>query len=74
MSIETIEQDFHRKVSRKIRLSGEGIDRFRVLTPFLFDDGDHLAIVLEKDGTRWVLSDEAHTYMHTSVVLERNAH
>ena len=44
MSIETIEQDFHRKVSQKIRLSGEGIDRFRVLTPFLFDDGDHLAL------------------------------
>ena len=46
MSIGTIEQDFHRKVSQKIRLSGEGIDRFRVFTPFLFDDGDHLVIVL----------------------------
>ena len=70
MSIETIEQDFHRKVSQKIRLSGEGIDRFRVLTPFLFDDGDHLAIVLKKDGTRWVLSDEAHTYMHLTYDIE----
>ena len=55
MSIETIEQDFHRKVSQKIRLSREGIDRFRVFTPFLFDDGDHLAIVLQNQGTRWVL-------------------
>ena len=64
MSIETIEQDLHRKVSQKIRLAREGIDRFRVLTPFLFDDGDHLAIVLKKQGTRWVLSDEAHTRMH----------
>ena len=70
MSIDTIEQDFHRKVSQKIRLSGEGIHRFRVFTPFLFEDGDHLAIVLKKEGTRWVLSDEAHTYMHLTYDME----
>ena len=70
MPIEAIEQDFHRKVSQKIRLSGEGIGRFRVFTPFLFDDGDHLAIVLKKEGTRWVLSDEAHTYMHLTYDIE----
>ena len=63
MSIETIEQDLDRKVSRKIRLSREGIARFRVFTPFLFDDGDHLAIVLKWQGARWVFSDEAHTRM-----------
>lgn len=63
MSIETIERDFHEKVSAKVRLAAEGIDRFRVFTPFLFDDGDHLAVVLKKEGARWVLSDEAHTYM-----------
>ena len=70
MSIEAIEQDFHRKISQKIRLSGEGMDRFRVLTPFLFEDGDHLAIVLKKQGGRWVLSDEAHTYMHLTYDIE----
>ena len=53
MPIEAMEQDFHRKVSRKIRLSAEGIDRFRVFTPFLFEDGDHLAVVLKKEGMRW---------------------
>ncbi len=75
MSIETIERDFHRKVSQEIRLSGEGIDRFRVFTPFLFDDGDHLAIVLKKTGERWVLSDEAHTYMHlTYGIDEKDLH
>ena len=75
MPIETIEQDFHRKVSQKIRLSPEGIDRFRVFTPFLFEDGDHLAIVLKKDGMRWVLSDEAHTYMHlTYDIDEKDLH
>ena len=72
MPIETIEQDFHRKVSQKIRLSAEGIDRFRVFTPFLFEDGDHLAIVLKKEGMRWVLSDEAHTYMHLTYDIAEN--
>ncbi len=75
MTVESVEQDFRDKVSAQIRLAAEGVDRFRVLTPFLFDDGDHLAIVLRKDGPRWVLSDEAHTYMHlTYDVDERDLH
>ena len=75
MSIETIERDFREKVSEKIRLATEGMERFRVLTPFLFEDGDHLAIVLKKEGSRWLLSDEAHTYMHlTYDIDERDLH
>ena len=75
MSVDTLQREFQRKVSDKIRLSREGIDRFRVLTPFLFDDGDHLAIVLKKQGTRWLLSDEAHTYMHlTYDIDEKDLH
>lgn len=70
MSTETIEQELQKKVSPKIGLLAEGADRFRVLTPFVLDDGDHLAIVLKKEGTRWVLSDEAHTYMHLSDDIE----
>lgn len=70
MSIETIERDFHKKVSSKIRLTAEGVERFRVFTPFTFDDGDHLDIVLRKDGVRWVLSDEAHTYMHLTYDMD----
>ena len=38
MSLETMERDFRRTVSQKIRLLDEGIDRFRVLTPFLFEE------------------------------------
>ncbi len=70
MSIENIERDFHEKVSAQIRLAAEGMDRFRVFTPFMFDDGDHLDIVLRKDGARWVLSDEAHTYMHLTYDID----
>ena len=72
MTSEFIERDFRDKVSAQIRLAAEGRGRFRVLTPFLFDDGDHLAIVLRREGTGWVLSDEAHTYMHLSYDIEES--
>ncbi len=70
MTIETIETDFRRKVGESVRLAGEGVNRYRVFTPFLFEDGDHLAIVLKHEGGRWVLSDEGHTYMHLTYDLE----
>ena len=70
MSIQTIEQGFIDKVSEQIRLSPDGKDRFRVFTPFMFEDGDHLVIVLKKEGKRWVLSDEAHTYMHLTYDID----
>ena len=39
MSVETIERDFKAKVSDRIRLMSEGMDRYQVFTPFVFDDG-----------------------------------
>lgn len=75
MSYAAIEKDFRAKVSEKVRLAAEGLDRYRVLTPFRFDDGDHLAIVLKREGEGWILSDEAHTYMHlTYEIDERDLH
>ncbi len=35
MSIGTIERDFHEKVSAKVRLAAEGVERYRVFTRFL---------------------------------------
>ena len=40
MSIDTIEQEFKEKVSAKVRLVAEGVNRYRVSTPFRFDDGE----------------------------------
>jgi hypothetical protein len=75
MTLETIEQDFRRKVCAQIRLDPEGVERYRVFTPFHLDDGDHLAIVLKRESGRWVLSDEGHTYMHLTYDLdERDLH
>ena len=72
MSIEDIERDFHEKILAKIKLSAEGMDRFRVFTPFQFDDGDHLSIVLKKESSRWVFSDEAHTCMRLTYDAEES--
>jgi hypothetical protein len=70
MELETIIRDFKSKVCDQLRLVSEGEDRFRVLTPFLFEDGDHLAIVLKRESERWLLSDEGHTYMHLTYDLD----
>ncbi len=64
MNTEFIQTQFREKISAKIRLVPEGQSRYRVFTPFQFDDRDHLAIVLRSENDSWVLSDEGHTYMH----------
>ncbi len=69
MGIETIERDFKTKVGEKLTLLPEGIDRYRVFTPFIFEDGDHLSIVLKREHEKWLLSDEGHTYMHLTYDL-----
>lgn len=70
MSMDAIEREFKQKVCDQLRITSEGIDRYRVFTPFLFEDGDHLAIVLKREAGRWVLSDEGHTYMHLTYDLD----
>ena len=70
MNLERIEQDFRDKVCEKLRISTEGVDRFRVFTPFMFEDGDHLSIVLKRENGKWILSDEGHTYMHLTYDLD----
>lgn len=70
MELEAIVKDFRSKVCDQLRLMQEGENRFRVFTPFMFEDGDHLAIVLKREREHWMLSDEGHTYMHLTYDLE----
>jgi hypothetical protein len=70
MNTEMIERDFRKKVCEMLRISSEGVDRFRVFTPFMFEDGDHLSIVLKRENGKWILSDEGHTYMHLTYDLD----
>ncbi len=73
MTTKTIERDFREKVSAQVNLLAEGRTRYRVLTPFHFEDGDHLAIVLKQEAGQWVLTDEGHTYMHLTYDLDENS-
>ena len=73
MPINAIEEDFLEKVAAEVKLSADGEERFRVFTPFMFEDGDQLVIVLKKEGNRWILSDEAHTYMHLTYDIDESA-
>ena len=70
MSIGTIEKDFIDSLSAEIELVPDGRDRFYVYTPFRFNDGDHISIILKKESEGWILSDEGHTYMHLTYDIE----
>ena len=74
MSIEAIEREFLNKVSEQIRLQEEGTDKYRVFTPFRYEDGDHLVIVLKRGPNGgWVLTDNGHTYMHLTYDMDESS-
>ena len=70
MSTDSIERDFRENVSDDVRIIAEGAGRYQVFTPFCFNDGDHLTILLKQNGTHWFLSDEAHTHMRLSFDID----
>ncbi|MCD6249560.1 MAG: DUF1828 domain-containing protein [candidate division Zixibacteria bacterium] len=70
MTSDVIERDFREKVSTQVRLFSEGEKRYRVFTPFLFEDGDHLVVILSHEPSGWVLTDEGHTYMHLTYDID----
>jgi len=75
MDLDQVVRSFRESVSGQVTIEAEGINRFRVFTPFQFDDQDHLAIVLKRSNGSWVLSDEGHTYMHlTYEISEKDLH
>lgn len=65
-----VDREFRRQVGESVDLLAEGTDRWKVFTPFHFDDGDHFVVILKRDGDRWYLTDEAHTFMHLSYQFE----
>lgn len=70
MDIISIEKEFKKKICEKVQISSEGKDRFRISTPFMFNDGDHFVSLLKKLPNGWVISDEGHTYMHLSYEID----
>jgi hypothetical protein len=70
MDTNFIQSEFQNKISSDIRLVQEGIERFKVFTPFHFEDGDFFSIVMKKQNGDWILSDEGHTMMHLSYEID----
>jgi len=70
MTINTIETEFQMKLNSKVQILEEGYNRYRIMTPFLLEDGDHLVIVLKNTQSKWTLSDEGHTFMHLTYDME----
>lgn len=70
MNLGSIRAEFRERVCEQVDLKPEGEKRFRVVTPFRFEDGDHFGIVLKQDGDQWILTDEANTLMHLSYWLD----
>jgi len=66
MNLELLEKDFKNKICDEITLAQEGLNRFMVLNPFMFDDGDHIVVLLKSKEGKWLFTDEGHTFMHIS--------
>jgi hypothetical protein len=70
IELSKVQDSLRDTVSADVSLLGEGVDRFRVFTPFEFEDGDHFSIVLKKDNDSFIFTDEAHTIMHMSYDMD----
>jgi Domain of unknown function DUF1828 len=68
MEAATIQQEFLQKTSEEIRILEEGLNRFRIFTPFMLGDGDHIAVVLKKEYGQWILTDEGDTFSHLNLM------
>ena len=64
-----VERWLHERFCSELRLEPIDDDRIRVFTPFRFDDGDHLKIILKRTNGSWALTDEGHTLMHLSYAV-----
>lgn len=72
MNTLELEKDFKEKVCSEISLYSEGKNRFKVFTPFQFDNGDHLSIALVNSEKGWILTDEGNTFMRLSESMDVN--
>ena len=68
--VSEIERNIQDLIGSEVTLLPYGINSYRVITPFLFDDGDNLSIVLKNQNEKWLLTDEGHTLMHLSYDID----
>jgi hypothetical protein len=66
MDESLVEIELRRKICEALSVIPEGEDRFIIASPFTFDDGDSITIILKKIEDIWYFTDEGHTFMHLS--------
>ena len=67
MNVENIEKLAGESISEAVTLSRRGLNDYRVNLPFTFADGDNLKVILKQEANgKWLLTDEAHTFMYLS--------
>ena len=60
------ERELRIKICETLSLISEGDDRIVIASPFTFEDGDSLNVILKRNKNDWYLTDEGHTFMHLS--------
>jgi hypothetical protein len=70
MELKQIQRELKEKICQEIDLLQEGEGRYRIFSPFTFDDGDSYTVFLKNRSGRWILTDEGHTYMHLSYDMD----
>jgi hypothetical protein len=66
----SLEVDFRRDLAEEVEIRPLGPDRYGIVTPMAFDDGDLLPLVLIKDDQGWYFTDEGHTFLQLTYELE----
>lgn len=69
MDLSSIESELRSRIYEAIRAvpDPEDKNRFVIASPFTFDDGDTISIVLKRaDNNTWYFTDEGNTLMHLS--------
>ena len=73
MTSDQIVASFREKVCGNIGLLQEGIGRYLVDHPFMYDDGDCLEIALRERDGHWELTDEETPYMRLTYDIDEAA-
>ncbi len=68
MDPPSVESELRSRICESIRVipDPEDSNRFVIASPFTFDDGDMISIVLKRADNTWYFTDEGNTFMHLS--------
>lgn len=70
MQLDEIVGDFRNRLSTEVELRPYGRGLQQIFTPFTFADGDVVSVFLRKDGDRWTITDDGHTWMQLSYDID----